>query len=240
MNLLLLHPEQYQNGIWTVENPRQIQHLHQVLHVQAGDELKVGVLNGERFLAKIIALTVDKVQLIPQQQSTSFSPQSPAKLPITLLLALPRPKVLTRLIQDSVAMGVEKIVLLNSYFVDKSYWSSPAVQQINDAVYLGLEQAQDTQAPEIILAKRFKPFVEDVLSQWATQQPIYVAHPYATEKMPTAIQHSCGLVIGCERGFIPYEIELLKQNGCEIRTLGQRILRTENSVAYCLGRLFSN
>ena len=70
------------------------------------------------------------------------------------------------------------------------------------------------------------------------QQPAYVAHPYAEHVMPHAIQHQCIVVVGPEGGFIPYEIELLKKNGCQAVSLGNRILRTEIAVPSILGRLF--
>ncbi len=68
----------------------------------------------------------------------------PTKLPVHLIVALPRPKVLRRLIMDSVTLGVERISLIHSYRVDKSYWQTPFLQQIDNYVTLGLEQAGDT------------------------------------------------------------------------------------------------
>ena len=104
---------------------------------------------------------------------------------------------------------------------------------------LGLEQAGDTAAPEIQLHKRFKPFVEDILPEIAAARPAYAAHPYAAEKMPSGIAHPCSIVIGPEGGFIPYEIDLLIENGCRAVSLGSRIIRTETVIPYVLGRLFS-
>ncbi len=83
------------------------------------------------------------------------------------------------------------------------------------------------------------PFVEDVLPTFISdQKPAYVAHPYAEQQMPHAIQHSCCLIVGPEGGFIPYEVDLLKKNGCQAMSLGNRILRTETAVSHILGRLF--
>ena len=164
----------------------------------------------------------------------------PAKLPVTLIVAMPRPKVLRRLVMDAVTLGVEKIILLHSYRVDKSYWQTPFLQQLDQYVTLGLEQAGDTIAPKVEIYKRFKPFVEDILpSLISANCPAYVAHPYSDAKMPFAIQHSCTIVIGPEGGFIPYEIDLLVKNGCQAMSLGSRIIRTETVIPYVLGRLFS-
>ena len=173
------------------------------------------------------------------QVKALYEENVPKKLPVTLIVAMPRPKVLRRLIMDSVTLGVEKIILLHSYRVDKSYWQSPFLQQLEQYITLGLEQAGDTIAPEIEIYKRFKPFVEDVLPHLMSAEcPAYVAHPYAETTMPFALEHPCSIVIGPEGGFIPYEIELLVNNGCQAVSLGNRILRTETVIAYVLGRLF--
>lgn len=235
MNIVLLDPRQTESEIWTISAKRQLEHLKHHINVQVGDTLKVGIREEQRYLTEVVEVTEQVVKLKPIQ----IEPV-PAKLPVTLIVAMPRPKVLRRLIMDSVTLGVEKIILLHSYRVDKSYWQTPFLQQLDQYVTLGLEQAGDTIAPKIEIYKRFKPFVEDVLPSLITAEcPAYVAHPYADLKMPFAIDHPCSIVIGPEGGFIPYEVDLLIKNGCQAVSLGNRIIRTETVIAYVLGRLFS-
>lgn len=235
MNIVLLEPDQIvNNDAWQIDNPRQLQHLRQHLELNVGDSLKVGIRQELRYLTEVLEISEQRIMVRPIQADTV-----PEKLPVHLILALPRPKVLRRIIMDAVTIGVERISLIHSYRVDKSYWQTPFLQQLDDYVTLGLEQAGDTIAPEIQLYKRFKPFVEDVLPTWINaERPAYVAHPYAEQHMPYAIQHGCSLIIGPEGGFIPYEIELLKKNGCQAMSIGNRILRTETAVSNILGRLF--
>jgi len=235
MNIVLLDPRQTESELWSITSKRQLEHLKQHVNVQVGDRLKVGIREGQRYLTEIVEVTEQAVKLKPIQIEAV-----PVKLPVTLILAMPRPKVLRRLMMDSVTLGVEKIILLHSYRVDKSYWQTPFLQQLDQYVTLGLEQAGDTVAPQIDIYKRFKPFVEDVFPSLITaDRPAYVAHPYAESKMPFAIEHACTIVIGPEGGFIPYEIDLLTKNGCQAFSLGNRIIRTETVIAYVLGRLFS-
>lgn len=235
MNIVLLNANQdCSSDIWSIEDQRQIKHLNQHLQLKAGDTLKVGVRDGQRYLTEVQSITAQQIMLRPIQTESV-----PNKLPVHLILALPRPKVLRRMIMDAVTLGVERLSLIHSYRVDKSYWQSPFLQQLDDYVTLGLEQAGDTIVPEIQLYKRFKPFVEDVLPTLISEQrPAYVAHPYAEQSMPHAIAHGCNLIVGPEGGFIPYEIDLLKKNGCQAMSLGNRILRTETAVSNILGRLF--
>ncbi|MEQ1086215.1 16S rRNA (uracil(1498)-N(3))-methyltransferase [Acinetobacter seifertii] len=235
MNIVLLEPEDTQSEIWSIHSKRQLQHLREHLDITAGQNLKVGIRNGARYVTEIVSIDEQEVCIRPIREEAV-----PAKLPVHLIVALPRPKVLRRLIMDSVTLGVEKISLIHSYRVDKSYWQTPFLQQIDNYITLGLEQAGDTIVPEIQMYKRFKPFVEDVLPTLISEtSPAYVAHPYADESMRNGIGHACSVVVGPEGGFIPYEVDLLTKNGCQAVSLGNRILRTETSISYILGRLFS-
>ena len=235
MNIVLLDPRQTQNEVWSITSKRQLEHLHTHINLQVGDTLKVGIAEGARYLTKVLQVGPSVVQIQPIQQENV-----PQKLPVTLIVALPRPKVLRRLIMDAVTLGVEKIILIHSYRVDKSYWQTPFLQQVNHYIELGLEQAGDTIAPKVELYKRFKPFVEDVLPMLITEaKPAFVAHPYIEQAMPHSINQPCTIVIGPEGGFIPYEIDLLIKNGCQAANLGNRIIRTETVIPYLIGRLFS-
>lgn len=232
MNIILIQPQA--TASWDITEPRQIQHITHILQAKVGDTLKVGCLNQGRFLCQITALGGDVITVTPIRQQ-----DTPAKIPVTLIVALPRPKVLRRIIMDSVAFGVAKIVLIHSYRVDKSYWQSPFLQQLNDYVRLGLEQSGDVILPKIEQYQRFKPFVEDVLSGWTMQQPSFVGHPYAMQGAPVGLNQPCQLIVGPEGGFIPYEIELMQKNGVQAVSLGSRILRTEMAIPVLLARLFT-
>ncbi|MCU4377264.1 16S rRNA (uracil(1498)-N(3))-methyltransferase [Acinetobacter haemolyticus] len=235
MNMVLLESHQTASADqWLIENPRQLKHLQQHLQLSVGDTLKIGVRNEQRYLTEVLYVSEQRIIVKPIRVEAI-----PEKLPVHLILALPRPKVLRRMVMDAVTLGVERISLIHSYRVDKSYWQTPFLQQLDDYVMLGLEQAGDPIAPEIQLYKRFKPFVEDILPCFiTTEAAAYVAHPYAEAVMPHAIQHRCSVIVGPEGGFIPYEIELMQKNGCQAVCLGNRILRTETAVAHILGRLF--
>ena len=54
----------------------------------------------------------------------------PPALPLTLLLALPRPKMLRRVLRTAAEIGIKHIWLINSSRVEKSYWQSPLLAQL--------------------------------------------------------------------------------------------------------------
>jgi RsmE family RNA methyltransferase len=164
----------------------------------------------------------------------------PPRLPVTLLLALPRPKMLKRILQTVATLGVQRLVLLNSYRVEKSFWDSPFLrpEAIREELVLGLEQGRDTVLPEVWLEKRFKPFVEDRLAGLCAGSRCLVAHPGGEGACPVAVNAPLTLAIGPEGGFIPYEVDSLVNQGFEPVHLGPRILRVETAVTALLSRLF--
>ena len=235
MNLLLLESSDFAGPGKAVLQGRRLQHLHAVQRVKVGDSLRVGQLDGLMGEGLITALGEHSAEL-----AVRLDQPAPAKLPITLLLALPRPKMLKRILQTITAMGVPRLILLNSYRVEKSFWQTPflAPEAIREQLLLGLEQARDTLLPEIIIEKRFKPFVEDRLPALAAGTLGLTGHPGNYPACPRAVAQPITLAIGPEGGWIPYEVEMLKQAGLQPVQLGERILRVENAVPALLARLF--
>lgn len=238
MNLLLLQPEDLGANTTTKQitlNDERAKHIRHVLRASAGDTLKIGLLNGLTGKAIITAITGTGVSLEFELRNPP-----PAKLPLTLILALPRPKMARRIIRAATELGAAEIILLNSYRVDKSYWQSPLVSDaaLHKAMLEGLEQAGDTMLPTLRRAARFKPFVEDELPRLLANKIGLLAHPYSDQGPPRAIQQECLLAIGPEGGFIPYECEKLIATGMQSFSLGPRILKTETAVSTLIGRLF--
>lgn len=213
----------------------RLQHLLQVLKIQLHDTLKVGQVNGQLGTAKIAHIDEQEVLL-----EVVLSEAPPPKLPVTLVLALPRPKMLRRIFRSIAELGVADLHLIHSYRVEKSYWHTPVLRSEKTRSYLlqGLEQARDTLLPSVHLHTRFKPFVEDSLPLMTRGQRALAAHPGDYPLCPRGLDEKVVLVIGPEGGFVPYEVDKLAQAGCEVVSLGSRILRVENAVSSILGRLF--
>jgi len=234
MNLILLFPEDFISTTRVVLRGRRKDHVATIHRAQVGDQLRVGLLNDQIGTGQVIRLDQDELEL-----DVCLNDHAPAPLQLTLLLALPRPKMLKRILQTVSSLGVKHIYLINSYRVDKSFWSSPLLQtdKLNEQLILGLEQARDTILPQIHLRQRFKPFVEDELPDIAAKTQALVAHPGATGNCPAGVSQAVTLAIGPEGGFIPYEVDKLQDCGFLPVSLGERILRVETAVPVLLSRL---
>ncbi len=235
MNLLLLEAADFVAADRVVLRDRRLHHIHDVHRAEAGETLRVGLLGDRMGSGRLVRLDTNEAEL-----TIDLHQPPPPKLPVTLLLALPRPKMLRRVLQTVAAMGVPRLVLLNSYRVEKSFWQTPflAPEAIREQLLLGLEQARDTLLPEVSIEKRFKPFVEDRLPALAAGTRGLVGHPGDYPACPRALSEPVTLAIGPEGGWIPYEVDRLAAAGLQPVQLGERILRVETAVPALLARLF--
>jgi len=234
MNLLLLEPADFVDATTARISGRRLQHLRETLKVTPGQTLRAGQLGGHLGRAELLSLNSSQALL-----KVSLTEPPPPPSDVTVLLALPRPKAVRRLLQGMTAFGVKRIILINTARVDKSYWQSPFLtpDAIREQLLLGLEQARDTLLPDVQLRRRFRPFVEDEVPTLAQDSLALIAHPEASQPCPASIRGPVTLAIGPEGGFVPFEVELLTQQGFLPVHLGTRPFRVETAVSALLGRL---
>ncbi|HKM15523.1 MAG TPA: 16S rRNA (uracil(1498)-N(3))-methyltransferase [Marinospirillum sp.] len=235
MNLLLVNPQEIDDQGCVLLTDRRHQHIIDIHRLSLGATLQAGVLNGLCGEAEIIEQQANATRI-----KLNLYRKPPAALPVTLLLALPRPRMLARSLEHLATLGVKKIILLQTARVEKSYWQSPELklEKIHQHLMLGLEQAKDTLLPEVVCKQLFKPFVEDELSALAINSLKLVAHPGDYPACPRGISEQLTLAIGPEGGFVDFEIKLLEAQGFQPVQMGERILRVETAVTALLARLF--
>jgi RsmE family RNA methyltransferase len=235
VNLLLFTAADLSGPGQITVSDRRLTHLREVHRAAPGDELRLGELGGQVGWGTLTALDAQRAVI-----DFTLDAPPPPKLPVTLLLALPRPKMLRRVLRAVAEFGVESLYLINSYRVEKSYWQTPVLAEDTVREYLlqGLEQGRDTVLPAVHLEPRFKPFVEDRLPALLAGRRALLAHPApGAPLLPAEPALPCVIAVGPEGGFIPYEVDKFRSAGFEQVSLGPRILRVENAVSAILGRL---
>lgn len=236
MNLVLLFEEDFAQDPQRVRlSGRRLAHVREIHRAEVGDELCVGLLGGRIGSGKVLALDENGIEL-----AVEFDRAPPAALPVTLVLALPRPLVLKRVLIAATSLGVKRILLVNAGRVEKSYWQSHAMTDaaIREQLLLGLEQARDTRLPEVGLRKRFRPFVEDELPSLLPGKLGLVAHPGGGPECPRGVDREVVLAVGPEGGWSDHEISALQECGLRAVGLGERILRVETAIPALLARIF--
>lgn len=253
MNLLLLEPEEINAEGIAVIGGRRAEHILNVLRPAPSDYIKAGVVGGMLGRARVLDVGSRGAGLAVHLR---FEPTAapPAPLPVRLILALPRPKVLRRVLSAVTSLGVKEIHLINAYKVEKPYWTCEQIQPeaIREACILGLEQAVDTVLPQVHLHRLFKPFVEDQVPGLIRGGRALVAHPGESGRVaggPDGRRQAQCLeanattltsAIGPEGGFIPYEVELLESAGFQRVSLGPRILKVETAIPVLISSYSEN
>lgn len=217
---------------------RRAQHLRTVLGVGPGRQLRVGITDGRLGAAEV--LEDGPTGILMRVVLTGRAPPPPA---VRLVLAIPRPKVLSRVLQSVAALGVAHIDLVNAWRVQASYFESPklALDSIAADLWLGAEQAGDPQLPGVEVHRLFVPFVHERLSLPASGELRLFAQPNAESPLEAAAlgtRHRSAIVaIGPEGGWIEAEQRSLCGVGFRPVRVSDRVLRVETAVASVLSQL---
>ena len=235
MNLIILLERDFTADNQVTLTDERFTHIRSIHKSAIGDPVKVGQLNGLMGTGTITAIDDSQVDI-----TVILDQPPPEKLPLTVILALPRPAMIRRIFRSIAELGIEELIVINSNKVEKSFWSSPALQDDKVEGYLiaGLQQAKDTILPKVSFKKRFKPFVEDELPALLKDCRGIIAHPATGQPCPHAIDEKALLAIGPEGGFTDYEVDKFLAAGFEGIHLGDRILRVENALTAITSKLY--
>lgn len=239
MNLLLFEQQELDgpNKDHLVLADHRARHIHTILKLQPDDTIRIGMVNGRMGQGKILRMDRSTVELEVKLDC------EPPRLPeIELILALPRPIMLQRILKQATVMGVRCIHLIRSARVEKSFFQTPVLQpdKIKELLLEGLTQAVDTRLPEVFIHRRFKPFVQDVVPSLTGQG--LLAHPGVTRGLPEVYPKSGGtekilLAVGPEGGWNDFEVERFLAQGFAGFALGNRILHVDTAVVALLAQL---
>jgi len=203
----------------------------------------VGVLHDRIGFGTITALQ-PKYPFMVEMTVTHDSPPPP-KVPLDIVLALPRPIMLRRILSQVTALGVGKVHIVNAARVEKSFWQAGLVDEDAYMAYVisGLEQAIDTIPPKIFFHRKFKPFVEDYLPGIADHYHYLVyAHPSSARGVHLCIGPAQGKVlvaVGPEGGWLDYELDKFEEQGFCGFAMGARILKVDTAVVNIHGMIMA-
>jgi len=232
MNIILLTPDDWLDDRIAVLTDRRHQHVRSVIKAKAGASLKVGLIGGDRGSGRVLHSDDTETRL-----EISLDQPAPPRHPCDVVLALPRPKMLRRVLRTIAEMGVVNLHIIHSARVEKSFWQSPLLspEKVQAALMAGLERSGDTRCPTVSLHRRFRPFVEDQLPQLIDNRICCIAHPDAPVGLG-AQRNKAIVMLGPEGGFVPFEVELAQSIGAQPVHLGQRILSVDTAVTAALAR----
>lgn len=215
---------------------QDVNHIKRVLRAKIGDEFFIcNSENGENFRCNVIEINENDIlcEIIEKIENKTES-----NIQVSIFQALPKSDKMEYIIQKSVELGVYDItpvemkrciVKLN----DKEKLKK--IQRWQKISEVAAKQCGRDLIPEIKNIINVKKFVDTIKDY----DNVLVA--YENEKTNTLKEQlnniknnyskddiiKIAIVIGPEGGLEPDDVELLKNNGANIITLGKRILRTE-------------
>jgi 16S rRNA (uracil1498-N3)-methyltransferase len=241
LNLLLLEPDEIdrESGHATaVIGGRRARHVQQVLRARAGDRVRVGVVGGGIGEAVVGRSEEGRLELA----IGALAAAEPAPL-VDLVLALPRPKAVGRVLQAAASLGVRRLDLVNAWRVDKTYFASHRLgpEALARELRLGCEQGAHTHVPALEVHPLLMPFVRESLAPRAATRRLLIFDPRARASLEEVVRAGAAApvvaLIGPEGGWIDRELEALERIGGVAVSLSRRVLRTEVAVTSALAQL---
>ncbi|KAL7547909.1 hypothetical protein ACHAWF_011179, partial [Thalassiosira exigua] len=180
--------------------------------------------------------------------------------PVSLLLALPRPLQLGRILPMVAQLGVDQLILSNAKKVPKDYFGSHIFRKpevLRGLLVEGLAQSGDVRLPDVTITKRLKIFMEDELDTMFPPGEVarVIAHPQRkiiakndqVGELNGGLKRMTGIdfpangprrvlvAVGPEGGWEePYELDMFASKGFQQVSLGTRVLRSDVAVVSLL------
>ena len=227
------------NGDIIIIQGQDVNHIKKVLRAKIGDELQIcNSQNGENFLCDIKEIENENILCKIKQE---IEEKVESNIEVTIFQGLPKADKMEYIIQKSVELGVYDItpvemkrcvVKLNEKDKNKKElrW-----QKISEVAAKQCGRDIIPQINKIINIKNICELIKKydiVLVAYENEKQNTLKEQLnlikeKMEKLKSDELIKIGIVIGPEGGLEEQDVEILKENGAKIITLGKRILRTE-------------
>ena len=222
---------------------REAHHALQVLRLKPGERVTVLDGAGGEFLCAVESATKNSLQLTVVERKSAPAPACA----ITLLVAIPKGKIIESVIQKAVELGAHRIVpLLTERVVThlddegaeskREKWQQVAIEAIKQCGATWLPQVSAPQTIGGFLVDGERPELTLVGSlQTERRHPREWFREFHGEygRGPS----TAGVWIGPEGDFTLAELQAIEAAGAKPITLGPLTLRVETAAIYCLSFL---
>ncbi len=222
---------------------REAHHALHVLRLKRGELVTVLDGIGNEFMCTVENSSRETVTLAISLKN--FVPAPPCSL--TLLVGVPKGKIIESLIQKAVELGARRIVpLLTERVVTqldddgaeskRDKWQGVAIEAIKQCGATWLPKVEAPLTPAQFLARKeaFDLSLVGAL-QKERRHPHEILREFKTKH--GRLPQSVGVWIGPEGDFTPDELQAIQTAGALPITLGNLTLRVETAAIYCLSFL---
>lgn len=219
------------NSMQTVNiDGQEFHHMVNVMREREGDS--VTLINGDGYFYYGVVQQITKKAATIVIKSKQKSTNEPTIF-LDVFQALAKGDKLSLITQKVAELGASRLSLYESKFCDVKSGAGKGERLENIAISASKQCGRAT-----ILNTRGIFSIKEVAEKIASYDKFFVAYENETgetlsdeiDKIKGKNMKNIAIMIGAEGGFSPDEIELLRQNGAVVVTLGKRILRTETAA----------
>ena len=224
-----------------------IRDRHQL--TKAGTCVKAGICAGK--LGSATLLTVSDLETTNPTYTFEgkFEHQPPKKSNISLIVGVPRPQTVKKVIQLAVSYGIQNILFIRMEKTIPSYCESKVwgPDSIQNEIWQSLEQVGDTMMPNVILNKEANYFARSNFSKEILKFDNVIACDGSWTKPLSSLislndseRKNFAMILGPEAGFSDRERQWINDSiNIQKVGLGERILRLEHAVGAALAIITS-
>ncbi len=222
---------------------REAHHALHVLRLKPGDSVTVLDGMGGTFICAVDSAAKDSLRLSVREKQ--LVPALPCS--ITLLVAVPKGKIIEDIIQKAVELGVQRVVPLLTERVitqldnsgaraKQEKWQHVAIEAIKQcgAAWLPLVEMPQTISEFLAHGEKMEfSLVGSLQTERRHPREWILEFQQKHGRLP----HSAGVWIGPEGDFTLAELQVIEASGAKPVTLGALTLRVETAAIYCLSFL---
>jgi 16S rRNA (uracil1498-N3)-methyltransferase len=208
--------------------PSQAHHLRDVMRIKAGEVVEIFDGTGRGYLGEVklqgSTVSIRRLQSLPSEKSS---------IRVVLAAALFKSSKFEWMLQKATELGVDEFIPLKTgrseiRIAESKIFSR--VERWNRIVQEASKQCKRLSAPKIHLPLSFPNFLETVESDSLTKLLFYEDAEDPWKFDPDILSNHVLLCVGPEGGWEENEIEAATRAGCQIFSLGSRILRAETAA----------
>lgn len=210
-------------------------HLGKVLRKKKGDELTA--TDGNLNIYKCIIENITSEKIFCKIISKSYDLNEPEQNVTICVSQLRNQDRFEIAVEKSVELGVKNIIpVITEHTVAKTPFNKFRLERLRKIIISATEQSQRCYLPEIQNSVSF-----DELMKQAKGKKIAM-YEFAEPKAKLFSYNSketLYLFIGPEGGFSDREVDIMKSEGWELKSLGQRKVRAETAVILALNKILN-
>ncbi|MEL7570555.1 MAG: RsmE family RNA methyltransferase [Eubacteriaceae bacterium] len=209
-------------------------HLIKVMRIKKGDTVTVCDKNNTDYTCE--AAHIDKESVIFNIIESRIC-ESEKDYKITLCQAMPKGSKIETILQKAVEFGADNIVIFYCSRCDVKYSKSKEdtkLERYNKIIYEAAKQCNRGIIPTLEIKKSFEEMIKSVNAQGSIVMAYEEEKNVSLKQVLSKTEGSLCFIVGPEGGFEFSEVQLAKDAGAQIVSLGKRILRTETAGMFML------